>query len=222
MGQKVNPHGIRVGVIKSWDAQWYADKKEFGSFLKEDYEIRQYLKKKYYEAAVTSIAIERAANRVSVTIRTARPGVLIGKAGSEIEIIKANLSKLTHGKSIALNIVEVKKPDCDAQLIAETIAGQLEKRASFRRSMKQAIGRAMRLGVKGVKVMVSGRLDGAEIARCEQYHEGSIPLQTLRADIDYGFAEAHTTFGVIGVKCWVYKGEVIGAAKKKAVQGGEN
>ena len=218
MGQKVNPHGLRVGVIKSWDAQWYADKKEFGSFLKEDYEIRQYLKKKYYEAAVTSIAIERAASRVSVTIRTARPGVLIGKAGSEIEIIKANLAKLTHGKSIALNIVEVKKPDCDAQLIAETIAGQLEKRASFRRSMKQAIGRAMRLGVKGVKVMVSGRLDGAEIARCEQYHEGSIPLQTLRADIDYGFAEAHTTFGVIGIKVWVYNGEVLGGTKR---QGGE-
>ena len=218
MGQKVNPHGIRVGVIKSWDAQWYADKKEFGSFLKEDYEIRQYLKKKYYEAAVTSIAIERAANRVSVTVRTARPGVLIGKAGSEIEIIKANLAKLTHGKQIALNIVEVKKPDCDAQLIAETIAGQLEKRASFRRSMKQAIGRAMRLGVKGVKVMVSGRLDGAEIARCEQYHEGSIPLQTIRADIDYGFSEAHTTFGVIGVKVWVYNGEVLGGTKR---QGGE-
>ena len=218
MGQKVNPHGIRVGVIKSWDAQWYADKKEFGSFLKEDYEIRQYLKKKYYEAAVTSIAIERAANRVSVTVRTARPGVLIGKAGSEIEVIKSNLTKLTHGKSIALNIVEVKKPDCDAQLIAETIAGQLEKRASFRRSMKQAIGRAMRLGVKGVKVMVSGRLDGAEIARCEQYHEGSIPLQTLRADIDYGFAEAHTTFGVIGIKVWVYNGEVLGGTKR---QGGE-
>lgn len=218
MGQKVNPHGIRVGVIKSWDAQWYADKKEFGSFLKEDYEIRQYLKKKYYEAAVTSIAIERAANRISVTVRTARPGVLIGKAGSEIEVIKSNLSKLTHGKVIALNIVEVKKPDCDAQLIAETIAGQLEKRASFRRSMKQAIGRAMRLGVKGVKVMVSGRLDGAEIARCEQYHEGSIPLQTLRADIDYGFAEAHTTFGVIGIKVWVYNGEVLGGTKR---QGGE-
>lgn len=218
MGQKVNPHGIRVGVIKGWDAQWYADKKEFGAFLKEDYEIREYLKKKYYEAAVTSIAIERAANRVSVTVRTARPGVLIGKAGSEIEVIKANLAKLTHGKAIALNIVEVKKPDCDAQLVAETIAGQLEKRASFRRSMKQAIGRAMRLGVKGVKVMVSGRLDGAEIARCEQYHEGSIPLQTLRADIDYGFAEAHTTFGVIGVKVWVYNGEVLGGTKR---QGGE-
>ena len=218
MGQKVNPHGIRVGVIKSWDAQWYADKKEFGSFLKEDYEIRNYLKKKYYEAAVTSIAIERAANRVSVTIRTARPGVLIGKAGSEVEVIKNNLSRLTHGKQIAINIVEVKKPDCDAQLIAESVAGQLEKRASFRRSMKQAIGRAMRMGVKGVKIMVSGRLDGAEIARCEQYHEGSIPLQTLRADIDYGFSEAHTTFGVIGVKVWVYNGEVLGGIKK---QGGE-
>ncbi len=218
MGQKVNPHGIRVGVIKNWDAQWYADKKEFGAFLKEDYEIREYLKKKYYEAAVTSIAIERAANRVSVTVRTARPGVLIGKAGSEIEVIKANLTKLTHGKQIALNIVEVKKPDCDAQLIAESVAGQLEKRASFRRSMKQAIGRAMRLGVKGVKIMVSGRLDGAEIARCEQYHEGSIPLQTLRADIDYGFSEAHTTFGVIGVKVWVYNGEVLGGTKR---QGGE-
>ena len=220
MGQKVNPHGIRVGVIKNWDAQWYADKKEFGAFLKEDYEIREYLKKKYYEAAVTSIAIERAANRVSVTVRTARPGVLIGKAGSEIEVIKANLTKLTHGKQIALNIVEVKKPDCDAQLIAESVAGQLEKRASFRRSMKQAIGRAMRLGVKGVKIMVSGRLDGAEIARCEQYHEGSIPLQTLRADIDYGFAEAHTTFGIIGIKVWVYKGEVLGGAKKVS-EGGE-
>ena len=218
MGQKVNPHGIRVGVIKNWDAQWYADKKEFGAFLKEDYEIREYLKKKYYEAAVTSIAIERAANRVSITVRTARPGVLIGKAGSEIEVIKANLAKLTHGKQIALNIVEVKKPDCDAQLIAESVAGQLEKRASFRRSMKQAIGRAMRLGVKGVKIMVSGRLDGAEIARCEQYHEGSIPLQTLRADIDYGFSEAHTTFGVIGVKVWVYNGEVLGGTKR---QGGE-
>lgn len=165
MGQKVNPHGLRVGVIKSWDAQWYADKKDFGALLKEDYEIRTYLKKKYYEAAVTSIAIERAANRVSVTIRTARPGVLIGKAGSEVEVIKNSLSKMTHGKQISINIVEVKKPDCDAQLIAESVASQLEKRASFRRSMKQAISRAMRMGVKGIKVMVSGRLDGAEIAR---------------------------------------------------------
>lgn len=218
MGQKVNPHGLRVGVIKSWDAQWYADKKDFGALLKEDYEIRTFLKKKYYEAAVTSIAIERAANRVSVTIRTARPGVLIGKAGSEVEVIKNSLAKMTRGKQISINIVEVKKPDCDAQLIAESVAGQLEKRASFRRSMKQAISRAMRMGVKGIKVMVSGRLDGAEIARSEQYHEGSIPLQTIRADIDYGFSEAHTTFGVIGVKVWVYNGEVLGGTKR---QGGE-
>ena len=218
MGQKVNPHGLRVGVIKGWDAQWYANKKDFGANLKEDYEIRNFIKKQYYSAAVTTIGIERAANRISITIHTARPGVLIGKAGSEVEVIKASISKLTHGKQVAINIVEVRKPDCNAQLIAESVAGQLEKRASFRRSMKQAISRAMRLGVKGVKIMVSGRLDGAEIARSEQYHEGSIPLQTLRADIDYGFSEAHTTFGVIGIKVWVYHGEVLGGIKK---QGGE-
>jgi len=218
MGQKVNPHGLRVGVIKGWDAQWYANKKDFGANLKEDYEIRNFIKKQYYSAAVTTIGIERAANRISITIHTARPGVLIGKAGSEVEVIKASISKLTHGKQVAINIVEVRKPDCNAQLIAESVAGQLEKRASFRRSMKQAISRAMRLGIKGVKIMVSGRLDGAEIARSEQYHEGSIPLQTLRADIDYGFSEAHTTFGVIGIKVWVYNGEVLGGIKK---QGGE-
>ena len=218
MGQKVNPHGLRVGVIKGWDAQWYANKKDFGANLKEDYEIRNFIKKQYYSAAVTTIGIERAANRISITIHTARPGVLIGKAGSEVEVIKASISKLTHGKQVAINIVEVRKPDCNAQLIAESVAGQLEKRASFRRSMKQAISRAMRLGIKGVKIMVSGRLDGAEIARSEQYHEGSIPLQTLRADIDYGFSEAHTTFGVIGIKVWVYHGEVLGGIKK---QGGE-
>ena len=200
MGQKVNPHGLRVGVIKNWDTQWYADKKQFSAFLKEDYEIRNFIKEKYYAAAISKIIIERAASRISVTIYTARPGVLIGKAGSEIEVIKASLSKLTKGKQIGVNIIEVKKPDCDAQLIAESIAAQLEKRASFRRCMKQAISRAMRMGVKGVKAMVSGRLDGAEIARTEQYHEGSIPLQTLRADIEYGFAEAKTTFGIIGIK----------------------
>ena len=190
MGQKVNPHGLRVGVIKAWDTQWFADKKEFSAFLKEDYELRKFVKEKYFAAAISRIFIERAASRISITIYTARPGVLIGKAGSEIEVIKANLSKLAKGKQVAVNIIEVKKPDCDAQLIAENIAAQLEKRASFRRCMKQAISRAMRLGAKGVKAMVSGRLDGAEIARTEQYHEGSIPLQTLRADIDYGFAEA--------------------------------
>ena len=219
MGQKVNPHGIRVGVIKNWDAQWYADKKEFGAFLKEDYEIREFIKKKYFAAAISKIVIERAASKVTITVYTARPGVLIGKAGSEIDVIKTALGKVTHGKYIAINIIEVKKPDGDAQLIAESIASQLEKRASFRRAMKQAISRAMRVGVKGVKAMVSGRLDGAEIARTEQYHEGSIPLQTLRADIEYGFAEARTTFGAIGVKVWVYKGEILGGMKK---EGGES
>ena len=220
MGQKVNPHGLRVGVINGWNTQWYADKKEFSKYLKEDNTIRTFLKKKYYAAAISKILIERAASRIVVTIYTARPGVIIGKAGSEVETIKKDLGKLTCGKAISINITEVRKPDCDAQLVAEGVAAQLEKRVSFRRAMKQSIGRTMRSGVKGVKVMVSGRLDGAEIARSEHYHEGSIPLQTLRADIDYGFAEAHTTFGVIGIKCWTYKGEVIGSAKKKT-EGGE-
>ena len=218
MGQKVNPHGLRVGVIKGWDTQWYADKKDFGKYLKEDYDIRKFIKDKYYSASISKIAIERAANRIVVTVYTGKPGVLIGKAGSEIEVIKKDLSKLTKGKNVVINVTEVRKPDADAQLVAEGVAQQLEKRMSFRRAMKQAIGRAMRSGVKGVKMMVSGRLDGAEIARCEQYHEGSIPLQTLRADIDYGFAEAHTTFGMIGVKVWIYKGEVL---KAKAHEGGE-
>ena len=215
MGQKVNPHGLRVGIIKSWDTQWYADKKDFAKNLKEDYEIRNFIKKKYYAASISRIAIERAASRVVVTIFTGKPGVLIGKAGSEIEVIKKDLSKLTNGKTVVINVTEVRKPDSDAQLVAEGVAQQLEKRMSFRRAMKQAIGRAMRSGVKGVKMMVSGRLDGAEIARCEQYHEGSIPLQTLRADIDYGFAEAHTTFGTIGVKVWIYKGEILGRRAKE-------
>ena len=217
MGQKVNPHGLRVGVIKGWDTQWYADKKDFGKNIKEDYEIRKFIKNKYYAAAISKILIERAANRVVVTVCTGKPGVLIGKAGSEIEVIKKDLAKLTKGKTVVINVTEVRKPDSDAQLVAEGVAQQLEKRMSFRRAMKQAIGKAMRSGVKGVKMMVSGRLDGAEIARCEQYHEGSIPLQTLRADIDYGFAEAHTTFGMIGVKVWIYKGEVLRA---KAQEGG--
>ena len=219
MGQKVNPHGLRVGVIKGWDTQWYADKKEFSAFLKEDHTIRTFLKKKYYAAAVSKILIERAAGRIVVTIYTGRPGVLIGKAGSEIEVIKKDLAKLTKGKQVIINVTEVRKPDADAQLVAESVAAQLEKRMSFRRAMKQAIGKAMRSGVKGVKMMVGGRLDGAEISRSEHYHEGSIPLQTLRADIDYGFAEAHTTFGMLGVKCWIYKGEVLKSAKK--AEGGE-
>ena len=221
MGQKVNPHGLRVGIIKDWDSHWFVDKKDFAANIKEDNEIRNVLKKKYYQAAISKIAIEKAASKITITIYTARPGVLIGKQGSEIEIIKKTVAKICTGKDISINILEVKKPDADAQLVAEGVAAQLEKRVSFRRAMKQAIGRSMRSGIKGVKVMVSGRLDGAEIARSEGYHEGSIPLQTLRADIDYGFAEAHTTFGVIGIKCWIYKGEVIGASNKKKVEGGE-
>ena len=220
MGQKVNPHGLRVGIIKDWDSQWFVEKKDFAANVKEDNEIRKVLKKKYYQAAISKIAIEKAATKITITVYTARPGVLIGKQGSEIEVIKKTVAKICKGKQISINISEVKKADADAQLVAEGIAAQLEKRVSFRRAMKQAIGRSMRSGVKGVKVMVSGRLDGAEIARSESYHEGSIPLQTLRADIEYGFAEAHTTFGVIGIKCWIYKGEVIGAPKKKS-EGGE-
>ena len=214
MGQKVNPHGLRVGVIKGWDTQWYADKKDFGAFLKEDYDIREFIKNTYYASAISKVAIERAAGRIAITIYTARPGVLIGKAGAGIEVIKKQLAKVTKGKQVSVNIIEVRKPDCDAQLVAESIAAQLEKRASFRRCMKQAIGKSMRMGVKGIKVMVSGRLDGAEIARCEQYHDGSIPLQTLRADIDYDVATAHTTFGAIGIKVWIYNGEVLGEAKR--------
>ena len=211
MGQKVNPHGLRVGVIKPWDTQWYADKKEFSVYLKEDHSIRTFIKKKYYAAAISKILIERAAGKIVVTVYTGRPGVLIGKAGSEIEVIKKDLVKLTKGKQVIINVTEVRKVDADAQLVAESVAAQLEKRVSFRRAMKQAIGRTMR---SGVKVQVSGRLDGREIAGTEHYHEGSIPLQTLRADIDYGFAEAHTTFGMIGVKCWIYKGEVLKGAKR--------
>ena len=221
MGQKVNPHGLRVGVIKDWNTTWYADKKEFSKFLKEDNVIRNFIKKKYYAAAISKIVIERAASRIVVTVYTARPGVIIGKGGAEVEVMKKDLAKLTGGKTVSINITEVRKPDCDAQLVAEGVAAQLEKRMSFRRCMKQAIGRSMRAGCKGIKMMVSGRLDGAEIARSEQYHEGSIPLQTLRADIDYGFAEAHTTFGMIGVKCWIYKGEVIKSSKKTVAEGGE-
>ena len=220
MGQKVNPHGLRVGIIKDWDSHWFVDKKEFSANIKEDNEIRKILKKKYYQAAISKIVIEKAATKVLINIFTARPGVLIGKQGAEIEVIKQTVAKVCKGKQISVNISEVKKPDADAQLVAEGIAAQLEKRASFRRAMKQAISRSMRSGIKGIKVMISGRLDGAEIARSESHHEGSIPLQTLRADIDYGFAEAHTTFGVIGIKTWTYKGEVIGRAKKPS-EGGQ-
>lgn len=220
MGQKVNPHGLRVGIIKDWDSHWFVDKKDFAANIKEDDAIRNLLKKKYYQAAISKIVIEKVASRIIITISTARPGVLIGKQGGEIEVIKKSVAKICKGKQISVNISEVKKPDADAQVVAESIANQLEKRVSFRRAMKQAISRSMRSGIKGIKVSISGRLDGAEIARSETAHEGSIPLQTLRADIEYGLAEAHTTFGVIGIKCWIYKGEVIGASKKVS-KGGE-
>ena len=223
MGQKVHPHGFRVGVIKDWDTRWYASKKDFADNLVEDYKIREFLKKKLYAAGISKFEIERAANKITVSIYTGRPGMLIGKGGSGVESIKKDVEKLT-GKAAVINIVEVKNPDLDAQLVAENIAAQLEKRISFRRAMKQTISRSMRAGAKGIKTMCSGRLGGAEIARTEGYHEGSIPLQTMRANIDYGFAEAHTTYGRIGVKVWIYKGEVLPTAKQKPAkpaQGGE-
>jgi small subunit ribosomal protein S3 len=220
MGQKVNPHGLRLGINQDWNAKWYSDKKDFSKNLKEDYDIRKHIKIKYYKASISKITIERNAAKIIVSIHTSRPGVLIGKAGAGIETMKKEVEGLISGKSINFNIIEVKRPDTDATIIAESIAAQLEQRIFFRRAMKQAMQRAMRAGAKGIKTMVGGRLDGAEIARSEHYHEGSIPLQTLRADIDYGVASAHTTFGVIGVKVWVYKGEILGKLKVTA-EGGQ-
>ena len=208
MGQKVNPHGLRVGVIKDWDSRWYANDKDFSDYLVEDYKIREYLKKKLYSAGVAKIEIERAADRVKVIIYTAKPGVVIGKGGAEIEVTKKELSKITD-KKITVDIKEIKKPDRDAQLVAENIASQLENRVSFRRAMKSCMGRTMKSGALGIKAACSGRLGGADMARTEFYSEGTIPLQTLRADIDYGFAEADTTYGKVGVKVWIYKGEVL-------------
>ena len=213
MGQKVHPHGLRVGVIKDWDSKWYADKKNFGDNLVEDYEIRKYLKKSLFSAGIAKIEIERNDNKVRVHIHTAKPGVVIGKGGAEKDKIKAQVEKLI-GKNVIIDIVEVKNAEVNAQLVAENIAAQLERRISFRRAMKQVMQRAMKMGAKGIKTCCSGRLGGAEIARSEHYHEGTIPLQTLRADIDYGFYEADTTYGKIGVKVWIYKGEVLNANKK--------
>ncbi|MCD8391239.1 MAG: 30S ribosomal protein S3 [Firmicutes bacterium] len=212
MGQKVNPHGLRVGVIKDWDSKWFAGKRDFGDQLVEDYNIRKFVKKACYDAGVAKIGIERKQNRVYITIYAAKPGLIIGRGGSEIEKLKAQVEKLV-GKTVNLNIMEVKSPDTTAQLAAENIAAQLERRISFRRAMKQVMGNAMHRGVKGIKATVSGRLGGAEIARSESYHEGTIPLQTLRADIDYGFAEAKTTYGILGVKVWIYKGEILNVAE---------
>ena len=219
MGQKVDPNGLRTGIIKPWNSTWYADKAHFADNIVQDNKVRKFIKKKYYENAISKITIERAADKFVVAIHTSRPATLIGKAGSGVEQIKKEVEKLlgTTDKKVSINIMEVKAPDADAQLVAENIAKQLEGRASFRRTMKQAMSKAMKAGAKGIKTMVSGRLDGAEIARSEQYREGSIPLQTLRANIEYGVATAHTTFGAIGVKVWIYKGEVLG---KNQVEGG--
>lgn len=208
MGQKVNPHGLRVGVIKDWESRWYADPEEFSDNLVEDYKIREFLKKELYHAGISKIEIERTADRVKVLVYTAKPGVVIGKGGSEIEKLKAKLASYS-AKKVLVDIKEVKRPDSDAQLVAENIAQQLENRISFRRAMKSCMGRAMKAGAKGIKTACSGRLGGADMARTEFYSEGNIPLQTLRADIDYGFAEANTTYGKIGVKAWIYHGEVL-------------
>lgn len=223
MGQKVHPHGLRVGIIKDWDSRWYAEERVFADNIIEDYKIRKFIKEKQFNAGIPKIEIERTANKITIGIHAAKPGIIIGKGGIEIEKLRGQLEKLT-GKKVAVNIVEVKNADANAQLVAEGIAAQLEKRVSFRRAMKSSMQRAMRLGVKGIKTTCGGRLGGAEIARSEHYHEGTIPLQTLRADIDYGFHEANTTYGKIGVKVWIYKGEVLPASRKapKAEGGKKN
>ncbi len=215
MGQKVNPHGLRVGIIKDWDSRWFADKKSFGDSLVEDYNLRVFLKKKLFPAGVDRIEIEKFANKIRISIHAGKPGIVIGKGGSEIDKLKKELEKMT-GKTIILNVIEVRVPDMSAQLVAENIASQLERRISFRKAMKQCMGRTMKMGAKGIKTCVSGRVGGAEIARVEQYHEGTIPLQTLRADIDYGFTEANTTYGKLGVKVWIYKGEILAENKNAA------
>lgn len=218
MGQKINPIGMRVGIIRDWDAKWYAEK-DYAAFLHEDLKIRQYIATKLADAAVSTVEIERAANRVNVSIHTARPGMVIGKGGSEVENLRTQLNKLT-GKKVHINIVEIKKPDLDAKLVGEGIARQLENRVAFRRAQKQAIQRTMRAGAKGIKTQVSGRLNGADIARSEGYSEGTVPLHTLRADIDYAWEEADTTYGKLGVKVWIYRGEIL-PTKKNTEKGGK-
>ena len=214
MGQKVNPHGLRVGVIKGWDSKWYAGK-DYEKFLLEDIKIREFIKEKLFLSGISKVEIERASNKARISIHTAKPGMVIGRQGSNIELLKSDLKKMTES-AIEINIVEVKTPDMDATLVAENIAAQLERRIAFRRAMKQCVGRTMRMGAKGIKITCGGRLGGAEIARSESYREGSIPLHTLRADIDYGTAEAHTTYGRIGIKVWIYKGEVLPKSKEAA------
>lgn len=212
MGQKVNPHGLRVGIIKDWDSKWYADKKNFAGYLIEDNKIREYVKKKMFTAGIDKIEIERSANRVKLNVYTAKPGMVIGKGGQGVDELRIKLEKMT-GKTIIVNVEEIKVPELSAQLVAENIAGQLERRISFRRAMKQSIQRTMRSGAKGIKTAVSGRLGGADMARTEGYSEGNIPLHTLRANIDYGFSEADTTYGKLGIKVWIYKGEVLPTKK---------
>ncbi len=221
MGQKVNPTGLRIGVIKNWESRWYADKKDFADTLVSDYKLREYLLETLAPAGVPKVEIERDAKRVRINIHCAKPGMVIGRQGAEIEKLKEICKKKLGGdKEVFINIVEIKQPDLDAQLVAENIASQLERRISFRRALKQSIGRTMRLGARGIKVQVSGRVGGAEIARTERYHEGTIPLQTIRADIDYGFAEAKTTYGRLGVKVWIYNGEVLHENRKHSKEGG--
>lgn len=216
MGQKVNPHGLRVGVIEKWNSQWFAGKKDFAAFILEDHKIREFIEKEYKTCGISKIVIERPQGKVQVFIHTQFPGKIIGQKHVGIDELRAKLEKITDGKKVFVNIIEVKHPDLNAKLLAESIASQLEKRAFFRRTMKQAMSKAIHAGAKGVKVMVGGRLDGAEIARAEHYQEGSIPLQTLRADIDYGYCVAQTTFGVLGVKVWIYKGDVLGGGTKQS------
>ena len=219
MGQKVHPNGLRIGIIKDWEAKWYASKKNYRELLHEDLRIRKYIKDKLYTAGISTIDIERAANRLRLSVHTAKPGIVIGKGGAEVEALRRTLEKMT-GRQVSLNIVEIKKPELDAQLVAEGVAQQLEKRISFRRAMKQAVNRSLKFGAEGIRIMCAGRLAGAEMARTEWYSEGKVPLHTLRANIDYGFAEANTAYGKIGVKVWLYKGEVLPEAKKPAREGG--
>ncbi|MFZ5645235.1 MAG: 30S ribosomal protein S3 [Bacillota bacterium] len=220
MGQKVNPKGLRIGIIKDWEGKWITNKKDFAGLLMEDVKIRKFVKQKLFAAGISRIQIERAANRVKLTIHAAKPGIVIGRGGTEVENLRKQLEKMT-GKQVHINIAEIKVPETDSQLVAENVAAQLVKRIAFRRAMKQVVSRSMKMGAKGIKISCSGRLAGAEIARTEWYSEGKVPLHTLRADIDYGFAEANTTYGKIGIKVWIYKGEVLPEAKPAAGQGGE-
>ena len=224
MGQKVNPKGFRVGVIKDWDARWYANKKDFKHLLYEDYQLRKYVKNKLYASGVSKVDIERPGGRVRINVFTAKPGIVIGRGGQEVEVLRQELEKMS-GKKVSVNITEVKRPELDAQLVAESVASSLERRIAFRRAMKQTVNRTMRMGAEGIKIMCAGRLAGAEIARTEWYAEGKVPLHTLRADIDYGFAEANTAYGKIGIKVWIYKGEVlprrVEKVKEIAVEEGE-